>query len=395
MLGRILKQGFHILGSFGCAAVLLLLMFVVVFWGTWDQQYHSLYDVQKMYFDSFYVVRPMFEVGDFRFGLPLPGGMLLMGLLFVNLVVGGIIRMRRSWSIAGIYIAHAGILFMLFAGLVKFGFADEGSMKLYESQQGNEFESWHEWELAIQEKVDGGVREHIVPQAGFAYLDRGERASFHHEGLPFDLTVSRYARNSQPAPVGPFGASGAGIDGFFLRRLRPAREAENNMPGLYASVREEASGEVHKGLLWGAQQHPWVVEVGGKSFAIDLRRKRWVLPFTIQLEKFKRELHPRTSMAKAFSSDVKVIENDVEQPVKISMNQPLRLHGYVLFQHQWDQGGPGGALFSIFSVVRNPSDKWPEWACYIIAVGLLLHFSIKLNRYIRSQTVRLARANAK
>ena len=37
----------------------------------------------------------------------------------------------------------------------------------------------------------------------------------------------------------------------------------------------------------------------------------------------------------------------------------------------------GTPLFSVFSVVHNPSDRWPIVACGIIFVGLLLHFDAK------------------
>ncbi len=45
--------------------------------------------------------------------------------------------------------------------------------------------------------------------------------------------------------------------------------------------------------------------------------------------------------------------------------------------------------WSGLTVVQNPSDQWPKWSCYIIALGLTIHFALKLNRYVGS-----ARRNA-
>ena len=32
----------------------------------------------------------------------------------------------------------------------------------------------------------------------------------------------------------------------------------------------------------------------------------------------------------------------------------------------------------MFTVVSNPSDKWPQWATIMAAVGIGMHFSMKL-----------------
>ena len=80
-------------------------------------------------------------------------------------------------------------------------------------------------------------------------------------------------------------------------------------------------------------------------------------------------------------------EGSTTRPVKISMNEPLRSDGLVLYQASW---GPANArqgqrLFSTLAVVRNPSDRWPLYGCIVIAAGLLMHFSRKLARVLRSE----------
>ncbi|MEM7011661.1 MAG: hypothetical protein AAF585_09275, partial [Verrucomicrobiota bacterium] len=39
---------------------------------------------------------------------------------------------------------------------------------------------------------------------------------------------------------------------------------------------------------------------------------------------------------------------------------------------------PGESYYSTFSVVKNPSDQWPKWACYFIALTMSLHFVVRL-----------------
>ncbi len=67
------------------------------------------------------------------------------------------------------------------------------------------------------------------------------------------------------------------------------------------------------------------------------------------------------------------------------MNEPLREQGLVVYQASWgpQNARPGDPLFSTLSVVRNPADQFPLYACIVIATGLVFHFSRKLVRYIR------------
>ena len=66
------------------------------------------------------------------------------------------------------------------------------------------------------------------------------------------------------------------------------------------------------------------------------------------------------------------------------MNEPLRHEGYTLYQSSWGKTKTG-AVYSDFSVVRNPSDRIPRYACYVIGAGLLVHFGMKIGRHIQNQ----------
>jgi hypothetical protein len=92
-------------------------------------------------------------------------------------------------------------------------------------------------------------------------------------------------------------------------------------------------------------------------------------------------------MPSSFSSDVTVMEGSSARPVTISMNEPLRDQGLVLYQASWgpSDAPPGTPLFSTLSVVRNPADQYPLYACVVIALGLVTTFSRKLVRYMRSE----------
>jgi hypothetical protein len=382
----LIQRGVRVLGSFGLSCILLILLALLTFLGTLEQVNHGLFEVQKKYFESFVLIHHAGAIP-----IPLPGANLVMCVLAVNLVVGGILRLRRGWDTAGVLVVHLGIGLLLLSGLVKTYFSEEGHVTLFEGQRSNSFQSYYRWEVAILRSLGGReVHELLVPQEDFADATGSQPATLTSDELPFDLEIAHFMRNCQVMPKGPmFDVPVPVVDGFFLREEPLAKDAEHNVAGAYATV-VLRDGTRQTGVLWGMAQAPWTVRVGDVDWMIDLRRERYPMPFTVVLDVFTKTEHPRTTMASSFSSDVTVIEGPSSRPVKIEMNEPLRDQGLVLYQASWGPSNarPGDALFSTLSVVRNPADQYPLYACIVIACGLTLHFSRKLGKYMRTEARR-------
>lgn len=375
----------RLFSSLGLSCVLLIFLGLLTWLGTLEQVGSGLFEVQKKYFESFFLIH---QAGPFP--IPLPGANLVLCLLFVNLLVGGIVRLRKGMSTAGVLIAHLGIAFLLLSGFVKLYYSQDGHVTLYERESADHFQSYYRWELALTRVGDDGrLREVVVPQEDFADARGTHSVTLTSAELPFDLEISHFEPNARVLPKGPmFEVELPVVDGLFLRPEAPLPQAEANVAGAYATV--VAGGRRQTGLLWGFQRAPWTVAVDGVEWAIDLRKERYEMPFAIQLDKFTKENHPRINMPRVFSSDVTVVEGATKRPVKISMNEPLRSKGLVLYQASWGPSNarPGDPLFSTLSVVRNPADQYPLYACIVISVGLLLHFSRRLTRYVRSEARR-------
>ncbi len=385
---KILRRVWTALGSFHLSVALFVLMLVATRLGTLAQTRIGLIEAQHKYFESLLYRQDLFEIAGRDFSIWLPGGLLLMVTLFVNLTIGGIVMLKRSWSRAGILIAHLGIIFLLAAGLVKFLASDEGMLILFEGQQSNEYISDHDWEIVVEEVAgDGEVRQWVVPQSEFTDRVGDRSATFHEAGLPFALTVSHYVPNASVMPKGPmFSVDVPVVDGFFVRSQKKEKEAGWNMAACYATV-EKPGAPPEDGILWGNARAPWTVTAGDRAFGISLRKKRFPMPFTIRLEDFRHEFHPGTRMPRKFESDITVIGDGPPTPVEIKMNEPLRRGGIVVFQSTWgpQDAMPGQPLFSGFSIVRNPSDQWPLIGCIVIAIGMLIQFGLKLLRYVRRE----------
>ncbi len=373
----------RLLSSLGLSCCLLATLGVLTWLGTLEQTRSGLYEVQRKYFESF-VLRHDFG----PFSLPLPGANLVLSLLAVNLTIGGVLRLKKSGRTAGILIAHLGILLMLAAGFVKWRFSNDGQITLFEGQRADYFNDPFRYELSIVEHRDSGelfeyrvAQEKLVPSRG------ANSVRLVGEGLPFSLEVAHYARNTRALPKGPmFKVEVPVIDGYFLSEEEPAKEAETNIAGAYLRLADGKTGEAQDAIVWGEQGQPWTAKCAGRTFSFDLRRERHKLPFEIKLEDFAKVDYPGTSTPRSFTSDVTVNESGSERALRISMNEPLRSQGMVVYQASWgpQDAGPDTRLFSTLAVVRNPADRLPLYACIVIACGLLLHFGRKLRAALRA-----------
>ena len=108
------------------------------------------------------------------------------------------------------------------------------------------------------------------------------------------------------------------------------------------------------------------------------------MPFALRLDEFNAEFHPGTTRPAKFVSHVTRIEKGDESKVTIQMNEPMRYEGLTFFQASYGPpgAGPGQKLYSVFEVVRNPADMWPEYSLYIVAFGMLVTFLLKLFTYL-------------
>lgn len=386
---QLLKKTFNFLASYGLACVLLFLLLLLVLFGTLEQVNTGLFQVQKRYFESFYLIHPL-TIGGLTFPLPLVGAYPLMILLFLNLVCGAIIRAPKNWKHPGMLIAHSGIILLVVAAFVTAKMSFSGHMTLFEKDSSGYFDDYYLWEVAITElDKASGARTFTITDPQLAGMTPEDTRTFTHGELPFTLELSNWLPNTAPRQAAPM-LNEQGLDGVVMPPLPMEKEAERNMAGATAKVLPAGGGAAQVGLLWGASAGPWMVDAGGQKYGITLRHRQYPVPFTITLDKFIRDLHPRTMMASNFESEVTKTEDGSTRKVNIRMNEPLRHKGYTFFQASWgpENARPGEPLFSTFAVVKNPADQWPKYACYIIGIGLLIHFAQKLSGYIKSQNKR-------
>ncbi|MBL8752367.1 MAG: cytochrome c biogenesis protein ResB [Planctomycetes bacterium] len=410
------------LGSMRLSVWLVLLLMLQVLLGTFAQSWLAIQDVQRDFFESWFVVgelpisfwgKPLWpdEFNQpWRLRIPIPGGYPVMLLLAVNLVVGGLVRIKWSARTAGILVTHIGILFLLVASFVKMHFSYAGMLGVFETPAdgnllpGRVYEtsrivSSYADELVLLVDRGDAIEERTVPEQQLWGARNDGIVTVSAEGLPFTVQVEHWVDHSRALPKGPMVRSLLPeVDGAFLQAATwpPGEQpqAEQEYSGCYVTVRPN-SGEPLKAILrstrrepFESSRYPWTFTVAGQRYGLDLRRVTLDLPFKIKLDKFQKRDHPGTLSPMDFRSYVTVRDGTSTQEAQIFMNNPLRRDGYVVFQSNWGPQPMGGPpWYSIFEVANNPSDLWPMLACFVIAAGLLLHFGMKLRRFLRSSAV--------
>lgn len=405
---------FRAITSYKLATAVLVLMTLVTLFGTLYQVDHGLFAAKQKYFSSLFLVHELnfFDKLEKPLPLPLPGGLLLMSVLFLNMLAGAIIKVRKRLRGVGLLISHCGMLFLLASGFVTWAFATDGYMALYPGMQSNRVESYVNWQLEVLPLDEEGraERAHVVPSGALEKLSAEKPATFSWDGLPFEISVEKFFPNASPIPTSaPMAAQveEKEIDGFKLSPQKRRTEAAQNLPGAYVAFRpkgagvddgektddgEKSAAEAVETILWAGsyrfdpREKPMLFsfEMDGKRYAAQLAKKSWTVPFEVQLDEFILERHPGVSTARNYESRVTRIEGDQKHALEIKMNEPMRYAGYTFFQESFGPAdGQPGEHYSQFAVANNPADQWPLWALTITGLGLLVHFVISLFEFTK------------
>ena len=342
---------------------LLMLLLVAC---TLAQAEIGLYEAHQKYFASF-----VFFWGP----LPLPGGYSLLGLLTFNLLIKFIFYSEWRWRKSGIILAHLGALILLLGGLLTALFAREGYMIIAEGQKSPYVYDYHARELMIFED-DQAL--YAIP-----YSDLYIGQHLDDLGLPFDLRILSMCENCQISKREELSQGYApeelqAMAQFMALSPKPKeKEAEANMSGLTFQIEDSVDfGGVY--IVFDGMPKPVEFSAGGHNYKMIFGKAQRELPFEIELQDFVKTDYPGMQMAKAYHSDVRVLDGGAHWAQRIEMNAPLRYKGYTFYQSSFDQSGP--AEMTILSVVENKGRIFPYLGTFVIAFGLILHLIIAMRQ---------------
>lgn len=367
---------FKFFSSLRLTVVLLSLALILVFIGTMAQVKLGLYVAQSEYFRSIFIY---WKPGDGNLKIPVfPGGWLLGGLLLANLIAAHLKRFQLTKKKIGIFLIHAGLIFLLLGQFFTEVFQVESNMRLEEGQTRNYSENSLLHEVAIV-NVSNPDHDEVVAIPESFIAQKGE---IRHPKLPFTIRVKDYFQNSRQA--GPM------IPGKKMQATRTqaqfaelpivATMEEKNVPSALVEIVSD-KGTVGEWIvsLWLDSQR---FEYDGRTYQLALRPVRYYRPFNITLLDFRHDLYQGTTRPKNFSSKIHLSDptRGEERDVLIRMNEPLRYAGETYFQASFD---PNNDKVTILQVVRNPAAITPYVACSLMGLGLLVQFLMHLVNFAK------------
>jgi hypothetical protein len=306
-----------------------------------------------------------------------PGGALVGLVLLANLVFAQFLRLEWSRRKAGLWLAHLGLA-LLFVGEFATGmFQVESRMPILVGHTSDYSEDYRLMELAVIDGTD--PKTDTVTAIPESFLKPG--ADIKTPSLPFTLKVIHYYGNSVlgmrragDPPAEATAGIGPNLD------VKPApRVTQDDEEDSAAALIEVDEGGKSLGRYWvsNALGAPQGFTLEGRTWRLSLRSRRYYLGYSMTLKEFHHDVYPGTDIPKNFSSLVRLDDpaRGEDRDVLIHMNSPLRYAGKTFYQASFGQGDQ----LSVFQVVQNPGWLIPYISCVLVALGLLLHFWLKLS----------------
>jgi ABC-type transport system involved in cytochrome c biogenesis permease subunit len=387
------------LASLKLTVFLLVLSMILVLLGTLEQVHWGVWHVQKVYFSDWFCFYPMDPTAPLR--VPLPGGFTLGALLMLNLGFAHFRHFKATSAKVGISMIHAGLLLLLGGGFVTAIYQEESAMIIPEGEKRDYSEAFREFEIALVGKSAGADAVVAVPDAILRDIAAKKApATIALPGTPFTLHVLTYHPNAM------LRAKSQMTDGLDLKATqgigartqlayKPLPESfDDNRPNAPTAIvelktKDQSLGTWALNLNLTESFDAQTFTDAGKTYEISLRRTRYYVPFTVQLDKFTHEKYPGTETPRRFASDVTLKEGASSFTYNISMNQPLRHAGLTFFQSSFGSTKDGKSL-SVLQVVRNPGWLLPYVSVAIMSLGLIWHFGFSLLRFLRGRAAKAA-----
>lgn len=323
--------------------VLIYMMLLLIF-GTLAQKYIGLYGALETYFYAWILWAGV---------LPLPGGLSIMTVFFINLISRFIGYSRWSWNKAGIHLAHAGVILLLIGGITSAISRVDSVIPISPAQLKHETQSYDQSAISIYRN---DVRLTQIPLKKIV-----DSQTLNLEEAPFDLKILNVCQNCEIAIDKDDG-------GMTLIDKSTELDREQNLSGITFNFGD--SPDRHIAFLHFPK--PPQLENDGDIYTIKVERVFTPLPFDIKLRDFRIEFYPGTLQAESYTSDIEIIDDGSIIPATISMNKPVTHKGYKFYQSAY-QTDTDGKYTSIIAVVKNQGNIFPYIAGLITAFGLLLH----------------------
>jgi hypothetical protein len=294
---------------------------------------------------------------------------------------------------------------MILSAAVTQVYEERGTMDFFEGQTSNVAQDYYEHVVEIAEHTAGKPDKfHVIRGKYVMDLTGNQVRTVRLPELPFDIELAGYATNSEirNAVMMPPAEKEKVVDGYYIFASKEEKEAETNIGACYAKVLPKSDAAQPPFIITArdfeqpsGKRLAHTVRVDGRVFTVDMKKFLWMMPFSVRLDRAKATYYPNTTKPESFESRVTRIENQTEVVADIRMNEPMRYAGMTFYQRMMGAGQAmkGSTPYSQLEVVRNPADKWPEYSLYVVTVGLVMHFLLRLSLFFKSTLKRFSSAS--
>lgn len=315
------------------------------------------------------------------------------GAAAVALLAGCILVFRKR---AGVVLLHGGIGLMMFGELLVGVSAVEGQMHIKEGEVVDFVQDIRTVELAVVGSEDETRDSVTVIPRSVLVAAAASGQPIVHETLPFRVKVEKFLQNSdirraRPGDQGNPATAGHGKE-WIADEVKAGTgvdtDSKVDMSAAYVTLLpktgETPIGTYLTGILFSSSGAPDTVEVDGKKYDLSLRFKRMYKDYSVKLVDVRKDDYVGTDTPRNYSSDVQLVDpkRNVDRPVHIWMNNPLRFAGETFYQSGYFKDPSTGVEQTTLQVVSNTSWMIPYVSCMIVALGMLAHFAITLTRFL-------------
>ncbi len=358
-----------ILSSLRFTVIALLVLAILVVWGTFYQIDHGIYAAKDRFFNAWLVF-----IGGI---IPFPALRTIITLLSINLLTAAFHKRPLNIRTIGLIVLHLGVVVLTLGSAVASYFTSEAAVRLSEKQSTSEVYDYTTWQIVIGTRgLKNGVPAPRQQLYHLKKLRNGTRIVLDKSTARLRILKMYHNCSAKLHDRGDRRIVG-------LRELKPDMENGRNFPGIAFSF--DITGEKNAPetlYVYAGMEYPSSFLLGTDTLDISLQPLRIDLPMRIELTRFEVQWHPGTDNAKSFRSRLRLFGKNLDREVSIEMNRPFRYGDITFYQSGYME--QEGGYSSTLAIVKNPLRYLPHVASFIIITGLFLHFFVKMCHEISS-----------
>ncbi len=300
----------------------------------------------------------------------------------------------------GNVLLHIGVGLLMVG---QFAFGDrqlEQRLSLVEGQSTNTLVNLDSTELTFIKSDDGQQQVTAVPATRLAAATNSN-STIKDASLPADVRVLHYYENSSLEDIAGDNPATAGVGLEVMAKPLDkigGTSSRVNLAAAYIELIDKQSGSSLGNYLVSqslsdremlvpdgtARDIFDTVTINDTEYKLGLRLHREVKPYWVHLQDVQRIDYSGTNTPRDYSSFIRIVDNETgeDRKERVWMNNPLRFRGETFYQSSYDTL-PNGKELTSLQVVRNSGWLIPYVACSITALGMLVHFSGTLGRFLR------------